>query len=78
MQEAPLECKKVLLTTAAEVSLRKQTCSIDQIKLIIAEICEMITSATHIYTPADMLAVKGAMINKLKPLAEHYESKMST
>ena len=79
IQEALLERKKVLLAKTAEVGLGKQTALTmqgEELKRLsdeIAEICEMMTSATQVYTPAEMLAVKGAIANKLKPLVERYK-----
>ena len=79
LQEALQERKKVLLAKAAEISLGKQTALAmqgEELKGLsdeIGEICEMITSATQVYTPAEMLSVKGAMASKLKQLVEHHK-----
>ena len=79
LHEALQERKKVLLAKAADISLGKQTALVmqgEELKGLsdeIGEICEMITSATQVYTPAEMLSVKGAMASKLKQLVEHHK-----
>ena len=79
LHEALQERKKVLLAKAAEISLGKQTALAmqgEELKGLsdeIREICEMITSATQVYTPAEMLSVKGAMASKLNQLVKRHQ-----
>lgn len=79
LQEALQTRKKVLLAKASEISLGKQTALTIQgerfkkLRDEIVEISEMITSATQVYTSAEMLSVKGAIANKLKQLLELYQ-----
>ena len=39
----------------------------------IAETCELITVATQVYTPAEMLSAKKVMASKLKQLVKQYQ-----
>ena len=73
------ERKKALLAKAAEISLGKQTALTmqgEEFKILrdeIAETCEMITAATQVYTPAEMLSAKKVMASKLQELVKQYK-----
>ena len=77
--EALQERKKALLAKAAEISLGKQTALTmqgEELKMLhdeIAETCEMITAATQVYTPAEMLSAKKVMASKLQKLVKQYQ-----
>ena len=79
LNEALQNRKKALLAKAAEIGLGKQTALTmqgEEFKLLsneIAETCEMISTATQVYTPAEMLSAKGAMANKLQLLLKQYQ-----
>ena len=71
--------KETLLAKAAEISLGKQTALTiqgEEFKALrdeIAETCEMITQATQVYTPAEMLSVKAVMADKLQLLVKQFQ-----
>ena len=71
--------KETLLAKAAEISLGKQTALTiqeEEFKTLrdeIAETCEMITQATQVYTPAEMLSVKAVMADKLQLLVKRFQ-----
>ena len=71
--------KETLLAKAAEISLGKQTALTiqgEEFKALrdeIAETCEMITQATQVYTPAEMLSVKTVMADKLQLLVKQFQ-----
>ena len=77
--EALQERKKALLAKAAEISLGKQTALTMQgeefrtLRDDIADTCEMISAATQVYTPAEMLSAKKVMASKLQQLVEQYK-----
>jgi hypothetical protein len=77
--EALQERKKAVLAKAAEISLGKQTALTmqeEEFKTLrdeIAETCEMITAATQVYTPAEMLSAKKVMASKLQELVKRYQ-----
>ena len=71
--------KEILLAKAAEISLGKQTALTiqgEEFKALrddIADTCEMITQATQVYTPAEMLSVKAVMEDKLQLLVKRFQ-----
>ena len=71
--------KEILLAKAAEISLGKQTALTiqgEEFKTLrdeIAETCELITQATQVYTPAEMLSVKAVMADKLQHLVKQFQ-----
>ena len=77
--EALQNRKEALLAKAAEICLGKQTALTMQgeefktLRDVIAEACEMITTATQIYTPAEMLSAKKVMASKLQELVKQYQ-----
>ena len=77
--EAILKREKVILAKAAEISLGKQTAltmqteELSALRKEIAETCEMIAAASQVYTPAEMLAAKGLMKNKLVQLLKEHQ-----
>ena len=79
LNEALQERKKALLAKAAEISLGKQTALTmqgEEFKILrdeISETCEIISAATQIYTPTEMLSAKKAMANKLQELVKKYQ-----
>ena len=40
----------------------------------IIETCEVVTAATNVYTPAEMLSAKGAMTYRLEQLLKKYHA----
>ena len=79
LSEALQKRKQALLTKAAEIGLGKQTALTmqgEEFKTLrdeIAETCEMITAATQVYTPAEMLSAKKVMASKLQELVKQYK-----
>ena len=79
LNEALQKRKQALLAKAAEIGLGKQTALTmqgEEFKTLrdeIAETCEMITAATQVYTPAEMLSAKKVMASKLQELVKQYE-----
>ena len=77
--EALHKRKKVMLAKAAEISLGKQTALMIQgeefiaLRDEIAETCDVITQATQVYTPAEMLSVKAVMADKLQLLVKQFQ-----
>ena len=77
--EAIKKRKAALLAKAAEISLGKQTALTmqgEEFKTLrdeIAETCEVISAATQVYTPAEMLSAKKVMASKLQQLVEQYK-----
>ena len=77
--EALQSRKEALLAKAAEICLGKQTALTMQgeefktLRDVIAEACEMITTATQIYTPTEMLSAKKVMASKLQELVKQYQ-----
>ena len=77
--EALQNRKEALLAKATEICLGKQTALTMQgeefktLRDVIAEACEMITTATQIYTPAEMLSAKKVMASKLQELVKQYQ-----
>ena len=78
LNKALLDREKSLMRVAAEISLGKQTAlaiqgeELTALQTEIANTCEIVTSATEVYTPAEMLSMKVAMTNKLKRLLKQY------
>ena len=78
LSEALQKRKQALLAKAAEIGLGKQTALTmqgEEFKTLrdeIAETCEMITAATQVYTPAEMLSAKKVMASKLQELVKQY------
>ena len=74
------EREKSLLSQTAEISLGKRTAltmqgeELQKLHKEIAEACELIRVAAQIYSPAEMLSVKGLMTNKLQQLMKCYEA----
>ena len=77
--EALQNRKEALLAKAAEIGLGKQTALTmqgEEFKTLrdeIAETCELITAATQVYTPAEMLSAKKVMASKLQELVKQYQ-----
>ena len=77
--EALQKQKEHLLAKAAEIGLGKQTALTmqgEEFKTLrdeIAETCELITAATQVYTPAEMLSAKKVMASKLQELVKQYQ-----
>ena len=71
--------EQALLAKAGEISLGKQTAltmqgeELQSLRKEIIETSEMITAATKVYTPAEMLSAKGAMAKKLEQLLKQYQ-----
>ena len=71
--------EQALLSKAGAISLGKQTAltmqgeEFQSLSKEIIETSEMITAATKVYTPAEMLSAKGAMANKLEQLLKQYQ-----
>ena len=67
-----------LLAKAGEISIGKQAALAmqgEELKTLgkeILETCEMITKAIDVYSPAEMLSAKGAMVKKLEQLSRQY------
>jgi hypothetical protein len=80
VEEALRQRKKALLAKAAEISVGKQTALTIQgenFKTLCKELVEisgMITKATQVYTPVEMLSAKGAITNKLQQLLKDFQS----
>lgn len=78
LTKALLSREQSLLEKAGEISLGKQTAltmqeeELKALRKEIIETSEMITAATKVYTPAEMLSSKGAMANKLEQLLKQY------
>ena len=72
--------EQLLLAKAGEIGLGKQTAltmqgeELKTLRKEIIEASEMITAATKVYTPAEMLSAKGAMANKLGMLLKQYHA----
>ena len=72
--------KKALLSKTAEISLGKQTALTiqgEKFKILrkkLVEIGEMITEASLVYTPVEMLSAKGAITDRLQQLLKEYQS----
>ena len=72
--------KKALLAKAAEIShwkqipLKIQREKFKTLSKELVEISGMITAATQVYTPAEMLSAKGAISYKLQQLLKQYQS----
>ena len=77
--EALQKRKKALLAKATEISLGKQTALTMQgeefktLRNDLSETCEIISAATHSYTPTEMLSAKKTMANKLQELVKQYK-----
>ena len=71
--------EQALLAKAGEISLGKQTAltmqeeELQSLRKEMIETSEMITAATKVYTPAEMLSAKGAMAKKLEQLLKQYQ-----
>ena len=72
--------EQALLAKVCEISLGKQTALAmqgDELKTLrkeILETSEVITKATEVYSPAEMLSAKGAMANKIDQLLKQYQA----
>ena len=77
--EALRKRKEILLAKTAEISLGKQTALTiqgEEFKALrdeIANTCDVITQATQVYTPAEMLSVKAVMADKLQLLVKQFQ-----
>jgi hypothetical protein len=80
LEKALRQRKKALLAKAAEISVGKQTALTIQgenfkiLRKELVEISEMVTKATQVYSPVEMLSAKGAISNKLQQLLNEFES----
>ena len=80
LDEALQKRKKALLSKTAEIGLGKQialTIQGEKFKTLrkeLVEISEMITEASLVYTPVEMLSAKGATTNRLQQLLKEYQS----
>ena len=71
---ALLKCKEVLLTKIPTIKTELKTQGED-FKMFhneIAETCDLITAATQLYTPAEILSSKDAMTNKVAQMLQQY------
>jgi hypothetical protein len=72
--------EQCLLAKAGEISLGKQTALVmqgEEFKTLCKEILEtseVVTRATEVYSPAEILSAKGAMANKLDQLLKQYQT----
>ena len=68
------------MAKAAEISVGKQTALTIQgekfktLRKELVEISGMITKATQVYTPVEMLSAKGAITNRLQQLLKEFQS----
>ena len=78
LNKALLAREQALLAKAGDISLGRQTALTmqgEELKTLhkeIVETCEVITAATKVYNPAEMLSAKGAMANKLDQLLKQF------
>jgi uncharacterized protein YjiK len=78
LNKALLNREQYLLAKAGEISIGKQTALVmqgEELKTLrkeILETCEIISKATEVYSPAEMLSAKGAMVKKLEQLSKQY------
>ena len=78
LNRALADREQSLLAKAVEISLGKQTALAmqgEELKMLhkeVIETCEVVTAATEVYTPPEMLSAKGAMANKLEQLLKQY------
>ena len=78
LNKALLMREQSLLAKASEISLGKQTAltmqgeELQTLHKEIVDTCEVITAATKVYTPAEMLSAKGAMASKLDQLLKQF------
>jgi DNA-binding beta-propeller fold protein YncE len=80
LEKALQQRKKALLAKAAEISVGKQaalTIQGEKFKTLrkeLVEISGMITKATQVYTPVEMLSAKGAITSRLQQLLKDFQS----
>ena len=79
LNKAVLNREQSLLAKAAEISFGKQTALAmqgEELKMLrkeIIETCEVVSAATKVYTPAEMLSTKGTMTNRLEQLLKKFQ-----
>ena len=79
LNKALLNREQALLTKAAEISLGKQTALTmqgEELKTLhkeIFETCEIVSTATKVYTPAEILSAKGTMTYRLEQLLKKFQ-----
>ena len=72
--------EQALLAIAGEISLGKQVSlamqgeELKTLRKEILETSEILTKATEVYSPAEMLSAKGAMANKIDQLLKQYQA----
>ena len=80
LNRALADREQSLLAKTIEISLGKQTALAmqgEELKMLrkeVIETCKVVTAATEVYTPAEMLSVKGTMSNKLEQLLKQYNT----